>query len=137
MSFFDKIKSALMRMMSGRYGADELGMFCLIAGLVLDMADRFIRSGLLSLVGFALYVWAVFRMFSRNREKRAAENAVYQAKFNTVATKLRQFWVRTKNRREYKYFRCPGCRSLMRLKRGSGEKHIVCPKCRREFDQKA
>lgn len=134
---WEKIKLAYMRLMNGRYGADELSMFCVIAGLVLNMVDGFIGTGILSLAGFGLYVWSIFRMFSRNIEKRAAENAWYQARFNLVATKLRQFWVRTKNRKEYKYFRCPGCRSLMRLKRGSGDKHIVCPKCKREFDQHA
>ena len=137
MSFWDKIKMAIMRLMSGRYGADELGMFCLIVGLLLDMLDGFLRTGILSLLGFALYGFAIYRMFSRQIDKRVQENAKYQAKFNLITTKLRQFWVRTKNRKEYKYFRCPGCHSLMRLKRGSGEKHIVCPKCKKEFDQKA
>lgn len=137
MSFWEKFKLLFARLMSGRYGADELGMAMVIAGLVLNLIDRFVGLGLPSLLGMVLYVLALYRMFSRNLDKRAAENAKYNQFFATLRTKLRQFIVRQKNRKEYKYFRCPGCRSLMRLKRGTGEKHIVCPKCRREFDQKA
>lgn len=137
MAFWEKIKMQLARFMSGRTGADELGMAMLIAGLVLSMLDRFVGLGLMSLAGLALYILALYRMFSRNTAKRAEENARYNAMFGQAVTKARQWWVRQKNRKEYKYFRCPGCRSLMRLKRGTGEKHIVCPKCKREFDQKA
>lgn len=137
MSFWEKLKLQMARMMSGRNGADELGMAMLIVGLLLSMVDRFVGLGLLSLAGFVLYILAIYRMFSRNLSKRAEENARYNAFFAQFVTKLRQWWTRQKNRKEYKYFRCPQCHSLMRLKRGSGEKHIVCPKCKKEFDQKA
>ena len=134
---WDRIKNALRAFMYGRRGVDELSMFCIIVGLLLGVINGFLGIGLLGLISFALYAWALFRMYSRNLSKRAAENARYQALFSTGVTKLRQFWTRTKNRKEYKYFRCPGCRSLMRLKRGSGPRHIVCPKCHRDFDQHA
>lgn len=137
MSFWEKVKLKMSQLMAGRCGVDELGLAMLIAGLVLSMVDRFLGTGLLSLLGLVLYGGMIYRMFSRDLSKRMAENDKYNAYFDKASKKTRQWWIRQKNRKEYKYFRCPGCKSLMRLKRGSGTKHIVCPKCHREFDEQA
>ena len=122
--------------MQGRHGADQLGMFTLIAGLVLSLLASFTGIGIFSLLGLALYIWTLFRMFSRNHEARVRENQKYVALTSGWKTKLSQFWKRQKNRKEYKYFRCPKCRLLLRLKRGCGEKEITC-RCGHQFKQKA
>ena len=135
MNFWEKVKQSLRSFMMGRHGADQLGMFTLIAGLVLSLLASFTNIGLFSLLGLALYVWTLFRMFSRNTAKRAAENQAFMQWFSKVSTKVRQFIQRQKNRREYKYFRCAHCRALIRLKRGQGKVHGKCPRCQTEYDQ--
>lgn len=137
MSFFGKIKAALMRFMQGRNGVDNLGFAALWGGLILSLVDSFLGTGLLSLLGMALYFYAIWRMMSRNVYKRAEENRKYMTKVNEIQTKVKQFFLRLKNAREYKYFKCPQCKVLIRLKRGTGEKLIHCPKCGCEFSQKA
>ena len=137
MSFWAKLKNTLVMFMQGRHGPDQLGMFTLIAGLVLSLLASFTGIGLLSLLGLALYVWTLFRMFSRNQEARMKENQKYVALTSGAATKVRQFIKRQKNRKEYKYFRCPKCKVLLRLKRGCGEKEITCVRCGHQFKQKA
>ena len=137
MSFFQRIKMSLARFMQGRHGADNLGMFTLIAGLLCSILASFTRIGILSIIGFALYVWTLFRMFSRNHEKRMAENRKYIELTSGWKTKSRQFTKRMKNRRDYKYFKCPNCKVLLRLKRGCGEKDITCVRCGHQFKQKA
>lgn len=137
MRFLDKVKNTLITFMQGRHGADQLGMFSLIAGLVLSLLASFTGLGILSLLGLALYVWTLFRMFSRNHEARVRENQKYVALTSGWSTKIRQFIRRQKNRKEYKYFRCPQCRVLLRLKRGCGEKDITCVRCGHQFKQKA
>ena len=137
MRFLDKEKNTLITFMQGRHGADQLGMFSLIAGLVLSLLASFTGLGILSLLGLALYVWTLFRMFSRNHEARVRENQKYVALTSGWSTKIRQFIRRQKNRKEYKYFRCPQCRVLLRLKRGCGEKDITCVRCGHQFKQKA
>ena len=136
-SFWQKIKNGLIRFMEGRHGADNLGMFTLLAGLIISLVGSFTRLGLLNFLGLALYVVTVFRMLSRNREARLKENQKYLEVTGNCQTKTRQFILRTKNRKEYKYFRCPGCRQLLRLKRGCGEKDVTCAKCGHQFKQKA
>ncbi len=137
MTFWQKMKESIARWMVGRHGADNLGMATLIAGLVLSLLGSSTGIGLLSFLGLVLYIWTVFRMLSRNLEARAAENRKYLALTGQWTTKIRQFFRRMKNRKEYKYFKCPKCRQLLRLKRGCGEKDITCAKCGHQFHQKA
>ena len=137
MTFWQKIKAALARFMQGRHGADNLGMFTLLAGLVISLLSTFLRVPVLSFLGIALYVITLFRMFSRNHEKRMAENRKYIELTSGWKTKLSQFIKRTKNRRDYKYFKCPNCKVLLRMKRGSGEKDITCVRCGFQFKQKS
>ena len=132
-----KIRESLVRFMQGRHGPDNLGMFTLIAGLVCSILGSITGLGILSLLGFVLYVWTLFRMFSRNNEKRAEENRKYIRLTSDWKKKFSQFVKRTKNRRDYKYFKCPNCKVLMRLKRGTGEKEITCVRCGHQFKQKA
>ena len=137
MGFLQRVKAALARFMVGRHGPDNLGMFTLVAGLVCSLLGSFTRIGLLSLIGFVLYVTTLFRMFSRNHEKRMAENRKYIELTSDWKTKIRQFFRRMKNRRDYKYFKCPNCKVLLRMKRGSGEKEITCVRCGHQFTRKS
>ena len=137
MSFWQKIRNVMITFMQGRHGPDQLGMFTLIAGLVLSLLSSFTGFPLFSLLGLALYVCTLFRMFSRNHEARIRENQRYVSLTSGWRTKASQFIKRMKNRKEYKYFRCPKCRVLLRLKRGCGEKDITCVRCGHQFKQKA
>ena len=137
MSIFEKIKAGFQRFMTGRRGSDELSLTLLLAGLVLSMLSGIFRSGILSLLGLALYIFSLFRMFSRNLEKRYAENAAFLKFWRDGSSKVKQFFNRLKNMKKYKYFKCPECKSWIRLPRGVGEVTVTCGKCRHAFKQKA
>ncbi len=128
-NFFGNLAAAYQRWMIGRNGPDALGLCALAVSLILS----FIPGGhLLSLAGLAYCIW---RMLSRNVARRREENGAFLAKTAGIRTKLRQFANRQKNRKEYKYFRCPKCKTLIRLKRGQGTVHGKCPRCAEEYDQ--
>lgn len=148
MSFFDKLKqqaamllskarAGLRKFMTGRYGADQLSLHLLLAGIFLYLVSLLTGSLVLSFVSTGLYVYTAFRMLSRNGTKRALENSKYLNLYSGTRQKVRQAGLRFKYRKEYKYFRCPKCRALLRLKRGSGAMHVTCGKCKHQFDQKA
>ena len=137
MTFLQRIKASIARFMQGRHGPDNLGVFTLLAGLICSLVASFTGVAILSFIGMALYIWTLFRMFSRNHEKRIAENRKYIELTSGRKTKLVQFSKRMKNRRDYKYFKCPNCKVLLRLKRGCGEKDITCVRCGHQFRQKA
>lgn len=137
MSFWQKFKEGSRRFMAGRYGADALSQGIIIAGLVLFLLAVFTRIGLFSLLAMALYIWAIFRMYSRNGEKRAQENARYLAATRKLRTSVNQALTRLKNRKKYRYFRCPNCHARLRLPRGVGEVTVNCGQCKHSFRKKA
>lgn len=137
MAFMQKIKDGIQRLMAGRRGADELSLALLITGLVLSMVGGATGLGLLNLVGLALYGLAIFRMFSRNLQKRYDENAKFTGAWRSAKASVRQFINRTKNMKQYKYFKCPECHSRLKLPRNVGEVTVTCGKCHHAFKQKA
>ena len=135
--FLNRIRQSLSRFMVGRHGADELSMYTTLAALILTLVSSITGSLLLDVVGIGLWIWTLFRIFSRQTEKRIAENRLFLQKKTVWVREIKVFFLRLKNFRVYKYFRCPGCKARMRLKRGSGEKEIHCPRCGKDFTMKA
>lgn len=136
-NFFDRIGLALARFMQGRNGIDRLSFATLWGGLICMILSAGAHSTPLSLLGWALYFWTIFRILSRNTAKRREENRRFEAGWLKASTAVRQWWLRVKNIRKYKYFRCPQCRARLRLTRGCGEKTVTCPQCKHTFTQKA
>ena len=77
MGFFDKLRAGFARFMSGRTGVDQLSYAMVIAALVMTIVGGLSGFGLLTLMADALILLAFFRMLSKNRMKRAQENADY------------------------------------------------------------
>ena len=134
---WQKFKSSFANFMMGRYGGDQLSRTCVITGLALYVISWITRITLFSYLGLALYIWSLFRMFSRNREKRAMENQKYLRTVGGIKTSFTQAKNRAKNSKEYKYFHCPKCRSYLKLPRGVGEVTVTCGKCKNQFRKKA
>ena len=137
MSFLRNIGQRLAAFMSGRNGIDQLGLVCIVGSLVLQVAASLTGLSLLMLLSMAAYGYSIFRIFSRKSYKRQQENEQFAAWWANTRTKTVQFWKRVKLMRQYKYFKCPQCKALLRLTRGVGEKDICCPKCQNRFKQKA
>lgn len=137
MSFLYKLREAGRKLMAGRHGADEFSLALLIVGVLLNLIGSFTRLGLLSLLSMGCYVYAIFRIFSRNHEKRYQENQRYMALVHGKDSEIRQFIVRMKNIRKFKYFKCPECHARLRLPRNVGEVTVTCGKCHHAFKQKA
>lgn len=137
MDLMQRIRAFFNRLTYGSYGSDQLGraiLYASIALLFLSFALGITLFWYLSIIG---YGWALFRVFSKNRPKRQAENELYLQKTAKLRTEIRQARVRFRNRKQYKYFKCPQCRTRMRLTRGCGEKTVSCPHCKNTFKMKA
>ena len=134
---WQKFKAGLRNFMSGRNGADQLSFALLISGIILSLLSTLLRFGLLYYVGLAAYIWAIFRMFSRNVVKRREENTRFINFRQNYRSSIRQFFTRLKNIKKYRYFRCPECKARLRLPRKVGEVTVTCGKCHHQFRQKA
>ena len=137
MSFLKMLSRRFMAFMSTRNGFDPLSIAMLVGSLLLQIIGSITGLNVILFLSIALYGWALFRVFSKNRPKRQAENELYLQKTAKLRTEIRQARVRFRNRRQYKYFKCPQCKSLLRMSRGAGEKEICCPKCQNRFKMKA
>ena len=137
MSFLQKARESFRKLMVGRRGADELSLALLVTGLTLSLISSITRIGLFYLIGLVAYGFSIFRMFSRNIEKRYAENMKFKSLWQNGSSGLHQFINRVKNLRKYKYFKCPECHARLRLPRKVGEVTVTCGKCRHAFKQKA
>jgi len=134
---WQKIKNGFRNFMMGRHGSDQLSFALLLGGIILSLLTSITGIGIFYYIGLAAYIWAIFRMFSKNRVKRAAENQKYLNFRTNFKANFSQFFVRLKNIKKYRYFRCPECKARLRLPRKVGEVTVTCGKCRHQFRQKA
>ena len=122
--------------MAGRYGVDQLGRAISILVLIVFILSLFTRdrlSSLLFMLAVLGIIYMYFRVFSRNRARRAAENSAYLKRTASLRGWFRAQGERWRQRRDYKFFRCPQCRTLLRVPRGKGKIRIVCRKCGNSF----
>ena len=70
------MRSWFQRFMSGRYGFDQLGGFLCIVSFILVIIGAWV-SPVLYWLGLVLLIYCYFRVLSRNRSKRYAENLKY------------------------------------------------------------
>ena len=131
----------LMQFMSGRYGPDETFYVIFIAAVILSVANIFIRFAsvglyiVIQLIVYALIIFAVFRMFSRNTEQRRKENFWVREKLGFLKRK-KDFRAQKKADKVHVYKKCPACGAVLRLPRRIGVHKTVCPKCGKEFTVK-
>ena len=148
MTFWQKIKQTFRSFMNGRHGADQLSMALLWTGLIGYLVGSILAGVqgfflwpllgiVLTLLSLAAYVLCIFRMFSRNNERREAENRRYLSMMERRRTARRQAKVRFQNRKKYKYFRCPSCRAAGAAMRGTGVVTVTCSRCHTSFTQKS
>ena len=137
MSFLRNLGQRIAAFMNGRTGFDQLSLACLIGSIALQFIASLTGIPLLMLLSLAAYGYSLFRIFSRRSYKRQQENEKFCAWWANLKTKTIQFCKRLKLSRQYKYFKCPQCKALLRMSRGAGEKEICCPKCQNRFKQKS
>ena len=134
------MREKMARFMSGRNGNDQLNLFLFALNAVLLLAAVFVRGP----AGHGLYIAVLvllgiiyFRSFSRNLPRRREENEKYLRLKYRLAAALkvrREKWVQ---RKDYKFFTCPCCKTTLRVPRGHGRIKIVCRKCGNSFTGKS
>ncbi|MBE6790899.1 MAG: hypothetical protein E7535_06905 [Ruminococcaceae bacterium] len=134
------LRSKIARFMYGRYGFDQLGRFLMGAGLVMAVLCMFLRFlpthipyYICSFLNTFFYVFAFYRILSKNTLKRTIENDTYLRLKNKALPFLDE---KTKSirDREYIYKKCPKCSAKLRLKRIRGKHITKCPRCSQKFN---
>ena len=130
------MREKLARFMAGRNGSDQLTRFISIVVCVALVLSLFMDTDVQLAIWFiaiiaAIYVY--FRVFSRNVARRRQENARFLNATASVRGYFRGLRERWTQRRDYRFFRCPSCRTMLRVPRGKGKIRIVCRKCGTSF----
>jgi len=125
----------IQRFFIGRNGSDQLNIALLVAAIAFNLLSRLLFRGLFeALCYIAAFLW-IFRMISRNLERRQRENAWFLqligrggAKGSRTATQPRTKKAQ-KDRANFRYLKCPNCKQELRVPKGKGKIRITCPKC--------
>ena len=125
------IRYRMAQFLIGRNGFDAFCRGLLFLAMMLIIADIFIPGHVLRSIGLALLIYSYFRAFSRNIGRRQAENAWYvsfvQAPFHSYMSR---------DRKHYRYFKCPSCRQVLRARNGRGRIRVSCSSCHNVFEKK-
>ena len=114
---------------------DAYTLFWLVIFFALAALGRFYIP--LMLPAAVALVYLLFRLFSRDTEKRSIENARFLALIQSMVR-----WFRKRKRtlqpdKEYVYFKCPNCGQPMRVPRGLGKLEITCRSCSSHFETRS
>lgn len=121
------------KFMYGRYGFDQLSRDIILFSLFITLIASLTRSSLLLWLAYIPLFYAIFRILSRDTQKRARENYIYADLIRKVKVRAKNTKLLLVGTRTHKFYRCKGCRQMIRIPRGKGKISISCPKCRREF----
>ena len=134
------MREKMTRFMAGRNGNKQLNLFLYAADAILLIAATLVRGQAGRWMWLAVLIllgYIYFRMFSKNLTKRREENGKYLRVRYSIQAGLkirREKWVQ---RKDYKFFTCPSCKTTLRVPRGHGKIKIVCRKCGNSFTGKS
>ena len=137
-NFLMKLADKIRRFFYGRNGLDDLAKLFLISSIAVfviyafwpfNTSGQIIVKYVLSLISYGLMVYAYFRILSKNIYKRVQENKKYLGFLNITKAK----W---KHRKTHRFYRCPKCKTWLRVPKGRGKITITCVKCSTKIDKK-
>lgn len=135
-----KFSEKLAAFMAGRYGPDKLSRFLSFLALIVLVINLFVRGiagQILYLIVLLLLGLSLFRMLSRNTAARYKENVAYLKAKNRVVGFYSNCKRRFRERKTHRFYKCPTCKTTVRVPRGKGKIRITCPKCGNAFVRKS
>ncbi len=135
-----RFRQRLAEFFYGRYGIDGLYYGLLFLYVALWVVQLFLREGIfgaiIAVLQYAVLIWMLFRVMSRNHYSRRRENDAFMKAFLPV----KSFFVLCKNRirdrKTHTYKKCPHCKAMLRLPRRRGGGDVRCPRCQKRFTVK-
>ena len=133
MNFMQRIA----QFMAGRYGFDSLNGFMLALALAVNIANWFVWPLVPTLILYGVELilvgLVIARALSRNINMRALENRRFRSVYDPVKKWILFQVKKFKERKDYKYLKCPFCKAQLRVRNQKGEHGVRCPKCRGDF----
>lgn len=135
------LKQRMLNFMQGRYGVDQLSGFLIWTAVIIAVITMFVRIPALQIVTWVMIIYAYIRIFSKQINKRYAQNQ----KFLDATWGIRKFFADIRYRikygkqteEPYHIYKCRKCGQKIRVPKGKGKIMITCPKCKYQFKKKS
>lgn len=124
------------RFMMGRYGGDQLSMALIILSLLISLAANLTRLPVIAFISYIPLLIGVYRIFSRNIEKRRMENYKFAIMMSPVYSRIRKIQSWAYESKTNRRFRCPNCKTWLWVPKGKGTIIIHCPICKTKFEKR-
>ena len=125
-------------------GFDDLSQFLLKTGGIIGIVGMLLRINFFLWIGFIIILAMYARTFSKDKQKYYQQNRAYHTQRNKVINFLNgqknlasQKQERLKQRKIYRFYKCPNCGQKVRVPKGKGKITITCPSCSERFVKKS
>lgn len=115
------------------YGSDLLSKILIFSCLILAVANLFLRLVIVQVAEYALIIYFIWRLLSKNISKRQSENQKLLNFINKLKGKKEFAKRKSSEKQTHIYKTCPHCSVTLRLKRIKGEHNVICPRCKNSF----
>jgi len=134
--------------MIGRNGSDAISIASVVVALIFNIAANFFRrpvaadtqasaaGWVLNIIAVAFFAYAVFRILSRNIDRRRRENIRFQNSIRKLITYISNLRDLRTAAKYHKIFKCPSCGTRLRVPKNKGKLKITCTKCGQRFNGK-
>ena len=127
-------RERIARFMAGRYGIDRLYHFLIALCFILIVINLFARTFVISILEYALIIYATYRVLSKDIYKRQQENLAFMKFWNKPEAFFKLVKCKFRDRKTHVYKKCPSCKNNLRLPKKKGKHTVVCPCCQNRFD---
>lgn len=115
-----------------RYGMDSLNRALMVLYVIFLIISLITRQDVFMYISLGIVVYQVYRALSRNFTARTKENQVFIKFWNPI--KRKYYSIKKKiTDKTHRYFKCPKCKTEIRVPKNKGKIRITCPKCSEQF----
>lgn len=126
----------LRKFMYGRYGVDQISIILMIISLILSLIGRISSISLFGILSYIPLIFGVYRILSKDTRKRSMENYRFSMMMSPIYSRFKNLQRRIKERKTHRFFKCPNCKTTVRVPKGKGKIIITCPKCKEKFEER-
>lgn len=124
--------------MSGRNGVDKITIALFVVYGVFAFIKIFLRFFpivyiIASVLQYLLIAYALFRIMSKNIQKRYNENFKFEQFLKAWKPYAEHMKLRFQFIKTHRFRTCKGCGEFLRFKKGKHKRNVVCPRCGKEL----
>lgn len=124
----------LKEFMAGRNGIDKLSygllvIYCVFAAVKIFFRNSYWGYIIVTVLQYLVLGYIVFRILSRNLEKRYKENLKFEHMISGWMPYFNHMKLRITFFRTHRFRTCRNCGEFLRLKKSRGAREVTCPRC--------